>query len=115
MSSDSTLTGLWDGASPFIPPVLGGFIGLRYSPEASKRDQAVAWACSSAAGIYCGAALGEFYGLGLKTTGAAMFLIAMFGSQLFAVVIAALKQWAADPAGTFRRYRNALLGGRDEP
>jgi hypothetical protein len=115
MNNDSSLKWLWDAVGPFIPPFLGGFIGLRYSPQASKKDLAVAWACSSLAGIYCGAAMGEFYGLGLKTTGAAMFLIAMFGSQLFAVAVAALKQWAADPAGTLRRYRNAVLGRSDEP
>ena len=113
--SDTSIKTVWDAIGPFIPPALGAFIGLRYSPDASKRDQAIAWGCSVMGGIYLGAGLGEFYGLGLKTTLAAGFLIAMFGSQLFAVGIAALKQWANDPAGTFRRYRNAILGGSDEP
>jgi hypothetical protein len=108
------LRDVWDAVGPFIPPALGAFIGLRYAAEATKRDQLIAWSCSAAAGIYLGAAISEFYGLGLKTAGACMFLIAMFGSQLFAVGIAALKQWAADPVSAFRRWRSAWLGGGDE-
>lgn len=114
MSDNGNLKWLWEAAGPFLPPALGAFIGLRYSPAASKRDQLIAWGCSCMAGIYLGAALGEFYALGMKTTGAAMFLVAMFGSQLFAVAIAALKQWAADPVATFRRWRSAWLGGSDD-
>ena len=112
--SDGFFKWLWEAAGPFIPPALGAFIGLRYSPDATRKEQAVAWGCSCMAGIYLGAALGEFYTLGMKTTGATMFLIAMFGSQLFAVAIAALKQWATDPVATFRRWRSAWLGGSDD-
>lgn len=114
MSDETSAKWLWDALGPFVPPALGAFIGLRYAAEASKRDQIIAWGCSAAAGIYLGAALGERYELGLKTTGACMFLIAMFGSQLFAVAVAICKQWAADPIAAFRRWRSAWLGGDDK-
>lgn len=103
----------WDALGPFVPPLLGAFIGLRYATDAPLRDRALTWLFSAAAGIYLGGALAEYYTLGVRTAGGAMFLIAMFGSELFAVAIAALKQWSADPVGTFRRWRNAVLGRSD--
>lgn len=107
---DVKLQWLWDAISPLVPPMLGALIGLRYAKELSKRDRVVSWVCSAGAGIYLGAAIGEFYGLGLKVIGGAMFIIAMLSSELAAAVISAIRQWAADPVTTFRRWRDAWLG-----
>lgn len=104
------LGSLLDALAPFLPPAIGAYIGLRYAKQQSKRDHAISWVCAAAAGIYVGAALGEHFGFGLKVTGGLMFVIAMFSSELFAVVIAALRQWAADPVETFKRWRDAWLG-----
>ena len=114
MIDRADLRAVWDGVVPFVPPLVGAYIGLRYAVQQTPRDRLVTWVCSAAAGIYLGAGLGEFYGLGTKVTGAVMFLIAMFGSELFAVGIAALRQVAADPLGMFRRLFNTIMG-RAEP
>ncbi len=106
---------VWDGVLPFVPPSVGAAMGLRYAVQQSPRGRLVTWACSAVAGIYLGAGLGEFYGLGARTTGALMFLISMFATELFAVAIAALRQWATDPVRTFRRWRDAWLGRGDAP
>lgn len=114
MIDKSDLQDVWDGIVPFIPPLAGAFLGLRYAVQQSPRERLTTWGASAAAGIYLGAGLGEFYGLGTKVTGALMFLIAMFASELFAVGIAALRQLASDPVGMFRRLFNTLMG-RAEP
>jgi hypothetical protein len=110
MIEKADLRALWEGLLPFVPPLLGAFVGLRYAVRQSARERLATWGCSAAAGIYLGAGLGEFYGLGTRVTGAAMFLIAMFGSELFAVGIAALRQWSADPIGVLRRIVGIVLG-----
>jgi len=110
MIDKSDLRAVWDGVVPFIPPLAGAYIGLRYAVRQTLRERLATWACSVAAGIYLGAGLGEFYGLGTKVTGAAMFLIAMFGSELIAAGMAALRQFAADPIGIFRRMFNTVMG-----
>jgi hypothetical protein len=110
MIDKSDLRAVWDGVVPFVPPMLGAYIGLRYAARQTLRERLVTWVSSAAAGIYLGAGLGEFYGLGTKVTGAVMFLIAMFGSELFAAGIAALRQLAADPVGVFRRVLNTITG-----
>lgn len=106
---------LWESVAPFVPPAMGALIGLRYATHQSPRDRTVSWFLSVGAGLYLGGAIGEFYGLGIKSTGGAMFLIAMLGAELFAVAIAALRQWAADPVGTFRKWRDAWLGRGGTP
>jgi len=110
MIDRSDLRAAWDGIVPFIPPLLGAALGLRYAAEQKPRERLVTWGCSAAAGIYLGAGLGEFYGLGTKVTGAVMFVIAMFGSELCAAALAALRQFAADPVGILRRVVDAVLG-----
>lgn len=110
MIDKADLSAAWDRLSPFIPPALGALVGLRYAAPRPARDRVVSWLLSVAAGLYLGGAVGEFYGLGLRTTGGAMFLIAMLAMELFAVLVAALRQWAADPVGTFRKWRDAWLG-----
>ncbi len=104
------LGSLLDALSPLLPPAIGAYIGLRYASNQSARDRAASWVCAAAAGIYIGAGLGEYFGLGLKVVGGLMFVLAMFSSELFAVAIAALRQWAADPVGTFKSWRDAILG-----
>lgn len=106
------LRALWDGIAPFVPPLVGAWLGLRYAVRQGPRERLLTWLGSAAAGIYLGAGLGEFYGLGTRVTGAAMFLIAMFGSELFAASIAALRQVAADPLGAVRRVVD-IVRGRD--
>jgi hypothetical protein len=114
MIDKSDIRAAWDGVVPFIPPLVGAYVGLRYAVRQTPRDRLATWACSAAAGIYLGAGAGEYYGLGTKVTGAAMFLIAMFGSELFAVAIAFLRALANDPIGGFRRVWNTITG-RTEP
>jgi hypothetical protein len=110
MMDKSDLRALWEGVVPFVPPLVGAYVGLRYAVRQTPRERWATWGCSAAAGIYLGAGLGEFYGLGTKVTGALMFVIAMFGSELCAAAIAALRQFAADPVGIFRRVVDAILG-----
>lgn len=104
---------VWDGVLPFVPPSVGAAMGLRYAVQQSPRGRFVTWGCSAVAGIYLGAGLAEFYGLGARTAGALMFLISMFATELFAVAAMALRQWASDPVRTFRRWRDAWLGRGD--
>lgn len=106
-----TLDDLINALGPFVPPTIGAFVGLKYAKAQTRLDQAISWAGSAAAGIYLGAAAGESWHLGRATTIGAGFLIAMFGSELFAVVVATLRQLAADPVATFRRWRGVILGG----
>lgn len=105
-----TLAAAIEALWPFVPPALGAFIGLRYAAEQSKRDRSIAWLCSAVAGIYLGAAIGEHLALGPKTTTGVGFIIAMLGAELAGVAVAALRQWSADPVGTFRKWRDAWLG-----
>lgn len=105
-----TLADLLDALWPFVPPALGAFLGLRYAKEQSLRDRTISWAGSLAIGIYLGPAIGEHLSLGPKTTVGVSFLIAMLGAEFGAVAVAAMRQWAQDPVGTFARWRDALLG-----
>lgn len=100
----------WELVGPFVPPLLGAYIGLRYTKDRTARESVVSWVCSAGAGIYLGAAIGEIYGLGIKSVGGAMFIIAMLASEALAVAISALRQWSADPVTTFKRWRDAWLG-----
>lgn len=99
-----------DSVAPFVPPALGAFVGLRYAESQGARDRAVAWFCSAMIGIYTGPMIGEHFELGGKTTVGMSFLIAMFGAELVAVVVRALRQWSDDPVGTFARWRDAIMG-----
>ncbi|UYN96596.1 MAG: hypothetical protein KIT25_06590 [Enhydrobacter sp.] len=110
MIDKSDLRTAWDVVSPFVPPALGALLGLRYATHRSPRDRMVSWLLAVGAGLYLGGAVGEFYGLGPRVTGGVMFLIAMLAMELFAVLVAALRQLAADPAGAFRRWLDAWLG-----
>jgi len=106
MKFESIVDYLW----PLVPPALGAFLGLRYAKEQTKGDRVLSWFCSAVLGIYLGPAIGEHMALGPKTTVGVSFLIAMVGAEVGAVAVAALRQWAADPVGTFRKWRDAWLG-----
>lgn len=104
------LWSFFDSLIPLVPPALGALVGLRYAQNQTMRDRAVAYVGSVVLGIYLGPALGEHLSLGPKTIVGVSFLIAMLGTELFAVAVAAMRQWAADPVGTFAKWRDALLG-----
>ena len=100
-----------------VPPALGALIATRWvrvpgagRPPPSRGELVFAWFCSTALGIFFGPALGEHFGWGDRQKMAAGFGIALVGLELIAVVVAALRQWTADPVGTFARWRDALLG-----
>lgn len=106
MKLESIVDILW----PLVPPALGAFLGLRYAKEQTKGDRVLSWFCSAILGIYLGPAIGEHLSLGPRMTMGVGFLVAMLGAELWAVAVAALRQWAADPVGTFRKWRDAFLG-----
>ena len=107
-----------------VPPAFGALIAARWAkagaprPEDGKApprraDLVFSWFCSMGLGIFFGPAVGEHFQLGDTQKMAAGFGIALIGLELIALVVAALRQWASDPVGTFARWRDALLGRRD--
>lgn len=104
------LRDLWDVLWPFVPPSIGAYFGLRQSIERSKREQITTWACSAFLALFLGQAVGEYWSLGRASTSGVTIIIAMGLSDLTAVLFAALRQLAADPAGVFRRWLDAWLG-----
>ena len=108
-----------------VPPAFGALIAARWAkasapprPEDGKitsrrADLVFSWFCSMGLGIFFGPAVGEHFQLGDSQKMAAGFGIALIGLELIALVVAALRQWASDPVGTFARWRDALLGRRD--
>lgn len=103
-----------------VPPAFGAMIATRWvsSPRdghapPSRAELAFAWVCSTSLGIFFGPALGEYFRLGDYQKMAAGFGVALIGLELIALVVAALRQWAGDPVGTFARWRDALLGRGD--
>jgi len=105
-----TLIAWLDTLAPYAPPALGAFFGLRYAKEQSLRERTVSWLGSTMAGIYLGPAIGEHMALGPRMTVGVSFLLAMVGAELFGVAVAALRQWAQDPVGTFAKWRDAFIG-----
>jgi len=104
---------VWDWLWPFVPPAIGAYFGLRYAIDQSRKERTTTWFCSAFLSLYLGAAVGEWFGLGQKATSGATIIIAMLLSDAVGMVVAVARQWIADPAGTFRRWRNAWLGGGD--
>jgi hypothetical protein len=100
----------WDGLWPFVPPAIGAYFGLRYAQDQSRKERITTWFCSAFLSLYLGQAIGEYYGLGVKSTSGATIIIAMLLSDMVGVVVAASRQWRADPVDTFRRWRDAWLG-----
>jgi uncharacterized membrane-anchored protein YitT (DUF2179 family) len=98
---------------PFVPPAIGAYFGLRYAVDQSPRERISTWFCSVFLSLYLGQAVGEYYALGAKSTSGATIIIAMLLSEVVGVVVAASRQWRADPVGAFRRWRDAWLGRDD--
>jgi hypothetical protein len=109
-SARETARDLWTTLSPFVPPAIGAYFGLRFAVDQSSRQRISTWFCSAFLSLYLGQALGEYYALGTKSTSGATILIAMLLSDVMGVMVAVARQWIADPVGTFRRWRNAWLG-----
>ena len=105
-----TFRSAWDALWPFVPPAIGAYFGLRYAVDQSPRERMSTWLCSAFLSLYLGQAVGEYYGLGAKATSGASIVIAMLLSEVVGVVVAASRQWRADPVGTFRRWWDACLG-----
>ena len=100
-----------------VPPAFGALIATRWVKRAdggrappSRADLAFSWFCATGLGIFFGPALGEHFQLGDHQKMAAGFGVALVGLELIALLVAALRQWAHDPVGTFARWRDALLG-----
>lgn len=106
----SDLRAAFDSLWPFVPPAIGAYFGLRYSVDQSPRQRLSTWFCSAFLSLYLGQALGEYFTLGTKSTSGATIIIAMLLSDAMGIVVATARQWMVDPAGTFRRWRNAWLG-----
>jgi hypothetical protein len=95
---------------PFVPPAIGAYFGMLWSEQQSRQERMTAWFCSAFLSLYLGAAIGEYWGLGVKATSGVTIIVAMLLSDILAVVIAAARQWTSDPVGTFRKWRDAWLG-----
>lgn len=109
------LRSVWEALYPFVPPAVGAYFGLRWSLQQTPRERVTTWACSAFLALYLGAAIGEYWGLGVKSTSGVTIIVAMLLSDLVGVFVAAVRQWTSDPVGTFRRWRDAVLGRGDAP
>jgi hypothetical protein len=104
------LRAVWEALWPFVPPTIGAYFGLKWRVEQTPKERITTWFCSAFLALYLGAAIGEFWSLGVKSTSGVTILVAMLLSDAMGVVVAASRQWTTDPVGTFRRYRDAVLG-----
>jgi hypothetical protein len=100
----------WSAVWPFVPPAIGAYFGLRYAVDQSRKERITTWFSSAFLALYLGQAIGEYWGLGIKSTSGATIIVAMLLSDLMGVVVAASRQFRTDPAGTFRRWLDAWLG-----
>jgi uncharacterized membrane protein YoaK (UPF0700 family) len=100
----------WSAIWPFVPPAIGAYFGLKWSVQQSKRERITTWFCSAFLALFLGAAIGEHFQLGTKSTSGATIIVAMLLSDVMGAVIAVFRQWGTDPVGTFKRWRDAWLG-----
>lgn len=107
------LRAFWDAVWPFVPPGIGAWFGLKWSARQTRRERVTTWFCSAFLSLHLGAAIGEHWQLGVKATSGVTILVAMLLSDAMGVAVAAARQWASDPVGTFRRWRDAWLGRGD--
>lgn len=96
----------------FGAPLIGALLGARYAQGRTRRECMTAYVVSYGAGLFVGSGMGEYLGLGYMATGAVMFTIGAGGQEVMAYVIAALREGAKDPASTFRKWIDAILGRR---
>ena len=95
-----------------MPPAIGAWFGLKWSISRRAKERITTWFCSAFLSLYLGAAIGEYWQLGTKSTSGVTIIVAMLLSDAMGVAVAAARQWATDPVGTFRRWRDAWLGAR---
>lgn len=98
----------------FVPPLIGGLLGARYVEGRTVRETVTAYLTAVVMGISIGAGSSEYLHLGPWATGGIMFTVASVGHEAFAYIIAALRQGVSDPASTFRKWVDAVLGRRPE-
>ena len=115
MVDKTDLAQIWDLLWPFIPPAIGSYFGLRYAAEASRKERVTTWFCSAFLSLFLGAAIGERWEFGAKTTTGISILIAMLLSEIVGVAVAVSRQLVTDPVGTFRRWLDAWLGRGSPP
>jgi hypothetical protein len=115
MMDRQDLRDFWDAVWPFVPPAIGAWFGLKWSVQQTRKERVTTWFCSAFLSLYLGAAIGEQWQLGTKATSGVTILVAMLLGEAMGVAVAAARQWARDPVGTFRRWRDAWLGRGDEP
>lgn len=94
--------------APLIPPTLGALVGLRYAVNQTAKARAYSWLLAVALGVYIGPALGEIFSLGTKTTVGCSFLVAMVGMEIVAMLIAAVRQVASDPAAYLQKIVESI-------
>jgi hypothetical protein len=104
-----------DAVWPFVPPAIGAYFGLRWSMQQTRHERITTWFCSAFLSLYLGAAIGEYWDLGTKSTSGITIIVAMLLSDLVGVFVAAARQWTADPVATFKRWRDAWLGRGGAP
>lgn len=105
-----TFAAIRDFIVPLLPPLLGAYFGTRYSQDLTVNQRFGAATGAAATGWYVGAAIAEYMGYGVKVGGGLMFLCAMFSHEAYAVAIAFLRQWQADPQGAFRKWWDTIRG-----
>lgn len=110
MMERSDLRAVLDALWPFVPPSIGAWFGLKWRVEQSRRERVTTWFCSAFLSLHLGAAIGEAWSLGTKSTSGVTIIVAMLLSDVMGVAVAAARQWATDPVGTFKRWRDAWLG-----
>lgn len=104
------LRDVWEVLWPFVPPSIGAYFGMRWSVQQTKRERITTFVCSAFLSLFIGQAIGEYWALGPKSTSGVSIIVAMLLSDIMGAVVAATRQWATDPAGTFRRWRDAWFG-----
>lgn len=101
---------VWDALWPFVPPSIGAYFGMKWSLQQTRQERITTWFCSAFLSLYLGAAIGEHFELGIKSTSGVTILTAMLLSDVMGAMVAAIRQWTTDPVSAFRRWRDAFLG-----
>lgn len=105
---------IYTEVAPYLPPAFGALIGLRWAKDQTPKQKAFSWATGFGLAVWFAPGVCEFLSLGPKSTIAVGILVAIIGMDIVGGFLAAGAQFRDDPAGTFRRWRNAFLG-RSEP
>ena len=104
------LKDVWAMIWPFVPPAIGAYFGMRWSIDQTPKQRIATWFCSAFIALYLGQAIGEYWALGIKSTSGITIIVAMLLSDAMAIIASAARQASADPVGTFKRWRDAVLG-----